>query len=72
LSRSCLLKHAIQGKRDESTEVTGRGEDITSYCMTLRVRGVTSNWKREHYITLCEHLALEEDMELSSDILQNE
>ena len=47
MPRSCLLKHVTEGKIEERTEVTGRGEeDVTSYWMTLRERQVISNWKK--------------------------
>jgi hypothetical protein len=44
LSRNCLLKHVIEGKKKERIE--GRedeGEDVSSYRATLRKREDTGN-----------------------------
>jgi hypothetical protein len=41
-------------------------EDVRIYCMILRKREATVNWKK-HYITLCRELALEEAMDLAQE-----
>jgi hypothetical protein len=44
LHRNCLLKHMIEGKLEGRIEMTGRrGEDVSSYWMTLRKRKYTGN-----------------------------
>jgi hypothetical protein len=44
LHRNCLLKHVIEGKREGRIEVMGRrGEEVSSYWMTLRKREDTGN-----------------------------
>jgi hypothetical protein len=41
---NCLMKHAIEGKLEGRIEMTGRrGEDVSSYCMTLRKRKDTGS-----------------------------
>jgi hypothetical protein len=49
LRRNCLLKHVIEGKIEGRIEVTERrGEDVSSYWMTLRKREDTGHLNRKH------------------------
>jgi len=46
-------------------------QDASSYSVTLRKIEVTGNWKRNHYITLCGELALEEAIDDDDDNTNN-
>ena len=68
LRRTCLLKHAIDGKIEGSIEVTGRRwRRCKQLLIDLKETEDTGNWKREHWIAHCGELALEEAVDLSEE-----
>ena len=45
-------------------ETENEKEEVGSYWNILRKREDTENWKRKHYIAICEILVLEETIDL--------
>jgi hypothetical protein len=66
LPRNCLLKHVTEGKIQGGIEVIGmQGTKHKQLLMTLRKQKDTGNWKRKHWIVLCQKRNLEETQDLS-------